>query len=100
MRLSRDAAGGADAGGGGESQVDFALPVRAQLGRHRLALKHRAIPLREIGTSPVSGPKEFAEHSCRVFGGADLCIRQHIFAEGLIEAAMSDACRAIALRLG
>ena len=49
MRLSRDPAGRADAGGRGEPEDDFALSVRSDLGRDRLALERGAVPLREIG---------------------------------------------------
>ena len=52
MRLSRDSAGRPDAGRRGKPEVDFALPVRSDLGRHRFPLQRGTIPLREFGCRP------------------------------------------------
>ncbi len=65
VRLPRDAAGRADAGRRGKPEVDFALPVRAELGRDGLPLERGAIPLRKVGCGLVGRLQELAEHLAR-----------------------------------
>ena len=92
LRLSRDAAGGPDAGGRPDEEVDFALPVRRRPRARPAPAPARRGPNRP-GPRPPRRPTERTRRACaRVGGSANIGVRQDEFAEILVKLAVLDGC--------